>query len=150
MTWLKPPPPDRSALAFAPRSNGAQAYRALAEGDQTWRKSVNRNSPLSRTDLLGGENQAIQRLIGAHARTQLANVHIADIDPNPFNPRQVIEVTELVESMREHGFIGALDGRLQAAVCNWPMAHAAWPPPKPPASSKSPSISMPIGMTTPC
>ncbi|MFZ2614874.1 MAG: ParB/RepB/Spo0J family partition protein [Anaerolineae bacterium] len=77
------------------------------------KKREQEQPPLSRTDLLGGENQAIQRLIGAHARTQLANVHIADIDPNPFNPRQVIEVTELVESMREHGFIGALDGRLQ-------------------------------------
>ena len=68
---------------------------------------------LSRTDLLGGENQAIQRLIGAQAQTHLANVHVADMDPNPFNPRQAIEVSELVESMREHGFIGALDGRLQ-------------------------------------
>ena len=68
---------------------------------------------LSRADLLGGENQAIQRLIGAQAQTYLANVHVADMDPNPFNPRQAIEVSELVESMREHGFIGALDGRLQ-------------------------------------
>jgi ParB family chromosome partitioning protein len=69
--------------------------------------------PLGGADLLGGENQAIQRLIGARAHTQLANVHVDDIDPNPFNPRQTIDVTELVESMREHGFIGALDGRLQ-------------------------------------
>ncbi len=64
-------------------------------------------------DLLGGENQAIQRLIGARAHTQLSYVRVEDIDTNPFNPRQNIEVTELVESMREHGFIGALDGRLQ-------------------------------------
>ena len=69
--------------------------------------------PLGGADLLGGENQAIQRLIGARAHTQLANVRVDDIDPNPFNPRQTIDVTELVESMREHGFIGALDGRLQ-------------------------------------
>lgn len=69
--------------------------------------------PLGGADLLGGENQAIQRLIGARAHTQLANVHVDDIDPNPFNPRQTIDVIELVESMREHGFIGALDGRLQ-------------------------------------
>ena len=53
------------------------------------KKREQEQPPLSRTDLLGGENQAIQRLIGAHARTQLANVHIADIDPNPFNPRQI-------------------------------------------------------------
>jgi len=69
--------------------------------------------PLGGADLLGGENQAIQRLIGARAHTQLANVRLDDIDPNPFNPRQTIDVTELLESMREHGFIGALDGRLQ-------------------------------------
>ena len=69
--------------------------------------------PLGGADLLDGENQAIQRLIGARPHTQLANVRIEDIDPNPFNPRQQIDVTELVESMRQHGFIGALDGRLQ-------------------------------------
>lgn len=68
---------------------------------------------LSGADLLGGENQAIQRLIGARAHTQLSYVRVEDIDTNPFNPRQNIDVTELVESMREHGFIGALDGRLQ-------------------------------------
>lgn len=68
---------------------------------------------LTGADLLGGENQAIQRLIGARAHTQLSYVRVEDIDTNPFNPRQNIEVTELVESMREHGFIGALDGRLQ-------------------------------------
>lgn len=69
--------------------------------------------PLGGAGLLDGENQAIQRLIGARPHTQLANVRIEDIDPNPFNPRQQIDVTELVESMRQHGFIGALDGRLQ-------------------------------------
>lgn len=69
--------------------------------------------PLGGVGLLDGENQAIQRLIGARPHTQLANVRIEDIDPNPFNPRQQIDVTELVESMRQHGFIGALDGRLQ-------------------------------------
>ncbi|MBK7203451.1 hypothetical protein [Candidatus Amarolinea dominans] len=34
------------------------------------KKREQEQPPLSRTDLLGGENQAIQRLIGAHARTQ--------------------------------------------------------------------------------
>lgn len=69
------------------------------------------STPFDGADLLGGENQAIQRLIGARAQTQLANVHIEDLDPNPFNPRQQIEVDELTDSMRQHGFIGALDGR---------------------------------------
>lgn len=58
------------------------------------------------------ESQALERLIGTRERATLHDVRIEDIDPNPFNPRQEFEVEDLVASMREHGFIGALDGRL--------------------------------------
>jgi ParB family chromosome partitioning protein len=58
------------------------------------------------------ESQALERLIGARERATLHDVLIEDIDPNPFNPRQDFVVEDLVASMREHGFIGALDGRL--------------------------------------
>jgi len=58
------------------------------------------------------ESKALERLIGARERATLHDVLIEDIDPNPFNPRQDFAVEDLVASMREHGFIGALDGRL--------------------------------------
>jgi len=58
------------------------------------------------------ESGALERLIGARERAILHDVLIEDIDPNPFNPRQDFAVEDLVASIREHGFIGALDGRL--------------------------------------
>jgi ParB family chromosome partitioning protein len=58
------------------------------------------------------ESEALERLIGTRERAALHDVLIEDIDPNPFNPRQDLTVEDLVASMREHGFIGALDGRL--------------------------------------
>jgi len=58
------------------------------------------------------ESEALGRLIGARERATLHDVLIEDIDSNPFNPRQDFAVEDLVASMREHGFIGALDGRL--------------------------------------
>ena len=58
------------------------------------------------------ESEALERLIGARERATLHDVLIEDIDPNPFNPRQDFAVEDLVASIREHGFIGALDGRL--------------------------------------
>jgi ParB family chromosome partitioning protein len=58
------------------------------------------------------ESEALERLIGIRERAALHDVLIEDIDPNPFNPRQDFAVEDLVASMREHGFIGALDGRL--------------------------------------
>jgi ParB family chromosome partitioning protein len=58
------------------------------------------------------ESEALERLIGTRERANLHDVLIEDIDPNPFNPRQDFAVEDLVASMREHGFIGALDGRL--------------------------------------
>jgi ParB family chromosome partitioning protein len=58
------------------------------------------------------ESEALERLIGARERATLHDVRIEDIDPNPFNPRQDFAVEDLVASIREHGFIGALDGRL--------------------------------------
>ena len=58
------------------------------------------------------ESEALERLIGARERAALHDVLIEDIDPNPFNPRQDFAVEDLVASMKEHGFIGALDGRL--------------------------------------
>jgi ParB family chromosome partitioning protein len=59
------------------------------------------------------ESKALERLIGARERATLHDVLIEDIDPNPFNPRQDFAVEDLVASMKEHGFIGALDGRLR-------------------------------------
>jgi ParB family chromosome partitioning protein len=58
------------------------------------------------------ESEALERLIGARERATLHDVLIEDIDANPFNPRQDFAVEDLVASMKEHGFIGALDGRL--------------------------------------
>jgi ParB family chromosome partitioning protein len=58
------------------------------------------------------ESEALERLIGARERATLHDVLIEDIEPNPFNPRQDFAVEDLMASMREHGFIGALDGRL--------------------------------------
>ncbi|HID65058.1 MAG TPA: ParB/RepB/Spo0J family partition protein [Anaerolineae bacterium] len=58
------------------------------------------------------ESEALEKLIGTRERATLHDVLIEDIDPNPFNPRQDFAVEDLVASMREHGFIGALDGRL--------------------------------------
>lgn len=58
------------------------------------------------------ESEALERLIGVRERAALHDVLVEDIDPNPFNPRQDFEVGDLVASMKEHGFIGALDGRL--------------------------------------
>jgi len=58
------------------------------------------------------ESKALERLIGTRERAALHDVLIEDIDPNPFNPRQDFAVEDLVASIREHGFIGALDGRL--------------------------------------
>jgi len=58
------------------------------------------------------ESKALERLVGARERATLHDVLIEDIDPNPFNPRQDFSVKDLVASIREHGFIGALDGRL--------------------------------------
>jgi ParB family chromosome partitioning protein len=57
------------------------------------------------------ESEALAALIGGRTEARLVNVAVDQIDPNPYNPRQVMDVTELVESMRVHGFIGALDGR---------------------------------------
>ena len=62
-------------------------------------------------DFFGGE-EALDRLVGSRRGAELVNARIEDIDPNPYNPRQFVDVSELVESMREHGFMGALDGRL--------------------------------------
>jgi len=58
------------------------------------------------------ESEALKRLIGIRERATLHDVLIEDIDPNPFNPRQDFAVEDLMASMKEHGFIGALDGRL--------------------------------------
>jgi ParB family chromosome partitioning protein len=57
-------------------------------------------------------SEALERLIGVRERATLHDVLIEDIDSNPFNPRQDFVVEDLVASMKEHGFIGALDGRL--------------------------------------
>lgn len=62
-------------------------------------------------DFFGGE-EALDRLVGSRRGAELVNARIEDVDPNPYNPRQFVDVSELVESMREHGFMGALDGRL--------------------------------------
>jgi ParB family chromosome partitioning protein len=67
--------------------------------------------PSITSEILEG-SEALERLIGARERATLHDVLIEDIDPNPFNPRQDFAVEDLVASIREHGFIGALDGRL--------------------------------------
>jgi len=62
-------------------------------------------------DFFGGD-EALDRLVGSRREAELVNARVEDIDPNPYNPREIVDVSELVESLREHGFMGALDGRL--------------------------------------
>ena len=72
---------------------------------------MTKRSPDIPSDFFGGE-EALDRLVGSRRGAELLNARIEDIDPNPYNPRQVVDVTELVDSLKEHGFMGALDGRL--------------------------------------
>jgi len=72
---------------------------------------VTKRSPDIPSDFFGGE-EALDRLVGSRRGAELLNARIEDIDPNPYNPRQVVDVSELVDSLKEHGFMGALDGRL--------------------------------------
>ena len=72
---------------------------------------MTKHSPEIPSDFFGGE-EALDRLVGSRRGAELLNARIEDIDPNPYNPRQVVDVSELVESLKEHGFMGALDGRL--------------------------------------
>ena len=65
-------------------------------------------------NFLGGD-EALRRLVGTREMARLLNARVGDIDPNPFNPRKNMEnITELADSMRANGFIGALDGVLRA------------------------------------
>jgi len=72
---------------------------------------VTKRSPEISSDFFGGE-EALDRLVGSRRGAELINARIEDIDPNPYNPRQLVDVSELVDSLKEHGFMGALDGRL--------------------------------------
>lgn len=72
---------------------------------------MTKRSPDIPSDFFGGD-EALDRLVGSRRGAELINARIEDIDPNPYNPRQVVDVSELVESLKEHGFMGALDGRL--------------------------------------
>jgi len=72
---------------------------------------MTKRSPDIPSDFFGGE-EALDRLVGSRRGAELINARIEDIDPNPYNPRQVVDVSELVDSLKEHGFMGALDGRL--------------------------------------
>jgi ParB family chromosome partitioning protein len=63
-------------------------------------------------NFLGGD-EALRRLVGTREAARLINARVEDIDPNPYNPRQETDITELVDSMRANGFIGALDGVLR-------------------------------------
>ena len=72
---------------------------------------MTKRNPDVSSDFFGGD-EALDRLVGSRRGAELINARIEDIDPNPYNPRQVVDVSELVESLKEHGFMGALDGRL--------------------------------------
>ena len=72
---------------------------------------MTKRSPDIPSDFFGGE-EVLDQLVGSRRGAELINARIEDIDPNPYNPRQVVDVSELVESLKEHGFMGALDGRL--------------------------------------
>jgi len=72
---------------------------------------VTKHSPNIPSDFFGGE-EVLDRLVGSRRGAELINARIEDIDPNPYNPRQIVDVSELVDSLKEHGFMGALDGRL--------------------------------------
>jgi ParB family chromosome partitioning protein len=61
-------------------------------------------------DLLS-ESEALAVLVGGRGEARLSHIPVEQLEPNPFNPRQHMDVAELVESMRVHGFMGALDGR---------------------------------------
>ena len=72
---------------------------------------MTKRNPDIPSDFFGGD-EALDRLVGSRRGAELINARIEDIDPNPYNPRQVVDVSELVDSLKEHGFMGALDGRL--------------------------------------
>jgi len=57
------------------------------------------------------ESEALAVLVGGRREARLSHMPLDQLEANPFNPRQNLDVTELIESMRTHGFIGALDGR---------------------------------------
>ena len=72
---------------------------------------MTKRTPDIPADFFGGD-EALDRLVGSRRGAELINARVEDIDPNPYNPRQVVDVSELVDSLKEHGFMGALDGRL--------------------------------------
>ena len=56
----------------------------------------------------------LSRLIGSSSHSTARDIPIALIEPNPFNPRRSFDpdqISELTNSIREHGFLGVLDGR---------------------------------------
>ena len=57
------------------------------------------------------ESEAVAVLVGGRREARLSHMPLDQLEVNPFNPRKNLDVTELIESMRAHGFMGALDGR---------------------------------------
>jgi ParB family chromosome partitioning protein len=79
--------------------------------NQTSSSTVQRDAALKATF---DETQALTDLIGQRPDTGPEQVPLEQVVPNQFNPRQAYPqetLEELAASMREHGFLGALDGR---------------------------------------
>jgi len=105
---------------------------------------VTKHSPNIPSDFFGGE-EVLDRLVGSRRGAELINARIEDIDPNPYNPRQIVDVSELVDSLKEHGFMGALDGRLVGDRVQLAYAPAGCGRPSWPASPTFRSMSTPSG-----
>jgi len=67
-----------------------------------------------RTEELFAETEEVAAALAAQVDAGLQHVPVIRLVPNRFNPRQTYPLDaqqELTRSMRQHGFIGALDGR---------------------------------------
>lgn len=69
---------------------------------------------VDKADPLLAESAALAALLGAREEAEEHWVPVEQLVPNHYNPRQQydpVSLQELADSMREHGFLGALDGR---------------------------------------
>ena len=110
---------------------------------------MTKRSPEISPDFFGGE-EALDRLVGSRRGAELINARIEDIDPNPYNPRQLVDVSELVDSLKEHGFMGRSTGGWWATGCSLPTVRDGCGRPNWRVSAIFRSISIPSGTRICC
>ena len=69
---------------------------------------------IERTDQIFGESEVVTALFAAREGAVQQSISVDALVPNRFNPRESYSketLGELIQSIHEHGFIGALDGR---------------------------------------